>query len=283
MIRPASLPLLVLLAWLWHAETASAAMLPEPDNPPVSLALAEEQFARGEWQQAIETGKSLQSADGLALAARAALASAAYEPDRALRLTAIAQALDLTGRALDLEAAHPEALLQTAAAYGFRARITRRADDARLARSYLDRALMAAPANPYVLAGLGSWHGNIVLETGRLIAGLWFRARRSSMIMAYDAALALAPDNLAIRAGYGLLLLRFDDKDLNDRGRVHLYIAASLTAKNAFERHQLAQIQHILKAIAQGADARDIKDMANATTPYAGHVFPESPYRQSRN
>ncbi len=274
MIKSAPWSLLALLVCLHQVPAASAAARAVHNDSPISYILAEEQFARGEWQEAIQTGEKLHSADGLALAARAALASAAYEPDRDKRLAAIDQALNLADRALALQNAHPEALLQTAAAYGFRALVNRQASDARLARSTLDRALMAAPANPYVLAGLGSWHGQIVLEAGGLFAGLMFGAKRASMIMAYDAAIAIAPDNLAIRAGYGLLLLRFNKQDFEDRGLEHLRLAATMTPKGAFERHQLKQIQHILAAVADGANPSDIRAMADAMTPYAGLTFP---------
>ena len=239
-----------------------------------SLMVAEAQFERGEWQDAIRTGELLNSADGLALAARAALADAAYKLDEDVRLAAIVRALDLASRALAQEPAHPEALLQSAAAYGFRALVTRSSDDARRARGLIDRALMIAPANPYILAGLGSWHAQTVLEAGGFMGRLMFGAKRSSMMMAYDAAIAIAPDNLAIRAGYGLLLLRFKKKGYKDRGLAHLRHAATMTPKGAFERRLLLQAQQVLAADRAGADARDLRAMADAMTPFAGRTYP---------
>lgn len=259
---------LFLFVCFWTAPVLATAQ--DGVAQPYSEAQAERLFSEGKWQEVVHVGERLGTANSLALAARAVLADAADEPGESERLNAIARAMALTDRALALNRTHAEALLQSAAAYGFRAFILRSARDAREARHRLDRALMVAPANPYVLAGLGTWHGNAVLEAGGFFGRLFLGAKRSFMHASFESALAIAPDILSIRAGYGLLLVRFKKNDEYRLGWQHLQKAASMTPRSAFERRLLNHISLLLRAYDAGTDQETLRHMANAMAPFSG-------------
>ncbi len=251
--------LLVLIAfWLSGPATAS------PDLP-----AAEQLFARGDWLAAAGLARSEQSAAGYALAARATLVAASLATDRQRRNRLLELAVRDVEAALARDPDWLEAQLQAAAAYGFRARIRRSANDVRRSRRHVERALALAPDAPLALAALGYWHGRTVLGAGRIVAALFFGARRKHAIAAFGAALARAPENLIIRVGFGRMLLRFEDAGDSRRGLAELARAMSLPARTALEREMKRQAALLLDAARKGADRHQLARLADRLAPFS--------------
>ncbi len=250
--------LLIIAFWLPGFETASS-----------SLTAAEQLFARGAWLAAAGLARSDRSAAGHALAARATLVAASLEADRSRRNQLLDLAIEDVEAALARDPDWPEAQLQAAAAYGFRAQVRRSANDVRRSRRHVERALELVPEEPLALAALGYWHGRTVLGAGRFFATLLFGAGRKDAIAAFEAALARAPENLVIRVGFGRLLLRFEERDLSARGLEELERAMPLPARTALEREMKRQAELLLAAARQGADRHQLARLADRLAPFS--------------
>lgn len=167
----------------------------------------------GHYDEAISLGLKTETSNGLASAARATLIKAQfYTSEKMERLTLIAEALKFAKEASRLTPDHIEGLLQQSVAIGFRGRLLTAGTDARASKAQLQRVLSLDPENPWGLAGMGAWHGEIVIKAGKFFGNLFYRAKTKHMRRFFTKALSNDPNNIAIRAGLAQVLLRLGGK-----------------------------------------------------------------------
>ncbi|RMD91062.1 MAG: hypothetical protein D6807_00460 [Alphaproteobacteria bacterium] len=233
------------------------------------LDTAEAQFRDGRWLAAAALARCDDSAAGFALAARSTLVAASLTADKRRRDRLLDLAIRDVEKALERDPDHLETQLQAAAAYGFRAQLRRSANDVERSRRHVERALALAPGDPLALAALGYWHGRTVLGAGAFFARIFFGARKRKAIAAFEAALAKAPDNLVIRAGFGRLLLRFEDEESSERGLAELARAATITSRTALEKEMKRQAELLLAAARKGANRHELARLADRLAPFS--------------
>lgn len=230
---------------------------------------ASELFLDGRYKEAIAAATALESADGYALAARARLVWAGYYADPETYEPQIQTALEDAMRALALDPDHMEANLQAAAAYGYRARLTRSASDARASRDHLEAAAEVDADNPWLQAGWASWHGETVIAAGGFLGGLMFGASRSEAVEAFERAVALDPDNPSLRITFAKLLIRFDKKRYRDDVLAQLKAGLSHGPKRHLDALLQTQGRRLL-AVAESGDWKEAEHMAWNLLAFSG-------------
>ena len=170
-------------------------------------------YAGGRYDDAIRAGAAAGTADGLAIAARAALADAAMRPQPCL--DCLKRAEDFARRAVVTDPDQADGHVWLAAALGLEGRIVglvraRLANSPAEAKTELDAALKDDPANPYALAALGGWHIEIVRMGGDFLARRVFGAEETLGLALFDRAVKLAPGNVAVHYQIALSLAGYD-------------------------------------------------------------------------
>jgi tetratricopeptide (TPR) repeat protein len=235
-----------LLALFWIFCIAPAAAQP-----------AQDLFAAGEFSAAMEAARSLNTADGDALAARAALTVAAFEAsDRPRAESLIDQAMKDANRALSRQATHVEATLQLAIATGYRAKLRQSPMLARQARKLMEQAMARAPGNAFAWAALGGWHGESVADLGGFIAGTVLGAKKAEAFRYYDGALERDPSSPTIHTFYAFNLVRLDEKAYSKRIKNLLTRAVALKPRDGFEQLISNQARDVLTALLAGETRR---------------------------
>ena len=192
---------------------------------------------KGHYDQAISLGKAEGTSDGLAIAARATLIKAQFfTSDKLERLGLISDALSLAKLATDLTPTHIGGLLQQSIAIGFRGRLLTAGTDARASKDLLQQVLLLEPENPWGLAGVGAWHGEIVIHAGKIFGKVFYGAKTKQMRGFFLEALINDPKNIAIRAGFTQTLLRLGGSVDREFATHQLIILKSQTPANHLEK-----------------------------------------------
>ncbi len=256
---------LMLLLWGLACPAGSRAAQADPSCPAEAL---EKLFAAGDYDAVVAGTEKSPCADNLALAARALLARGAFLPPGDERSRLLDRAIIFAERALMQDPENLAALLQAAAAYGFRAVTSRSISDVRQAWKMLARARALAPDDPYVLAAIGTWHARTRLGAGGLIAPLLFGATKSAARRFFTRALEQAPDAASIVIGYGLLLVAFGGEDMRT-GLALLRRTRTLAVRDAFTRALKERAMALLAAAEEGLEGRALRRLARRLQPYA--------------
>jgi hypothetical protein len=230
----------------------AAGLLPLPAfavETPLSLYLA------GQFSQAEAAGVAQNDSQGLAIAARAALADDMMRDEPCL--DCLKRAEDLARRAIAADPKVPEGHIYLAAAIGYEARIigTLAAQSkgyANEAKRELDAALASDPNNPWALAAMGSWHIEIVRNGGATLARWIFGARLQSGQDYYSKAFAAAPGNLVIRYQYALALAGYDLPEYQKDVEASLARALACQPASAYETFTRNRARELLDALKRG-------------------------------
>lgn len=203
-----------------------------------------------------------QSADSLAFAARSLLAACAMGAADCPAL--LERAERLARAALRLAPRSVEARLQLAVVYGMRGR--RASATEAFARSYaprgrrlIEEALAIAPDNAEARALLGVWHLE-VLRRGRRLGAMLYGARLSEGIVAFDRALALAPEDSMIKLHYAAALLCLDFQRNEAQVRRLLAAVSAIQPHGALDAHARTLSRRLLQLI----ESEDAPAAANA-------------------
>lgn len=243
--------ILCLLTAFLAVPGAIAPATPAPDeNAGFSAATA--LFDAGKYKEAQILAGALNTPDGLALAARARLVLVRFSLPPDERRAAIEIALGDARRALVMDQTHLEANLQAAIALGYRAHLRRSTRDAWAGRSHIDQALRHHPESSWALAALGGWHGEVVLEAGRFFASTLFGAERRKAITHFRAAVAAEPGNIAVRASFATMLLRFNRPRFEAEALTILEESVALDTRDAFEELMMRRMRDLLQALREG-------------------------------
>jgi len=227
-------------------------------------------YLAGQFAQAEAAGIKQNDAQGLAVAARAALAEEQMGDTPCL--DCLKHAEDLSRRAIAADPKRPEGHIYLAAAIGYQARIigdlaAQSKGFATLAKHELDAALADDPNDEWALAALGSWHIEIVRNAGATFGRWLFGARLESGQQYYAKALTIAPDNLVLRYQYALVLAAFDLSANRDEIDQQLTRALQTTPRSAYEIFARDRARQLLETIKRG-DAAEIKQLVRRDQGY---------------
>ncbi|MCH8861271.1 MAG: hypothetical protein IID51_02010 [Proteobacteria bacterium] len=239
--------ILLLLAPALLPLSGSTVAAPREDT---DFAAAEALYNAGEFEAALAAARALDTPDGFALASRAGLVLMRYFMPPAERPAAIEAALADARRALDADPEHLEGNLEAAISIGYRGKLTRSMGDAWAGKKYIDTALLHHPDSAWAEAVLGGWNGEVVMEAGRFFAGMLFGAKRKRAVQHFRAGLAIEPENIAIRTGFAITLLRFNrsrfEKEAIELLSGTIALDAEYTAENAAENTRENALDEIL-------------------------------------
>ncbi len=220
-------------------------------------------YAEGHYQEAMRRGEESRTAQGLAIAARAALADAMMQPE--LCLSCLQRAEEDARRAIALDARVADGHVWLATSLGYEARIegVMRAewnDSPGQAKHHLDEALALDPDNAYALAALGGWNVEVVRVGGEYLAGKIYDASLEKSLALFDRAGRAAPHNVAVHYQIALSLAGLDKVAHRQRIESELQTAIQGPPQTAYEKFVATRAQELLTLLKRGdADAFEAK------------------------
>ena len=194
-------------------------------------------YAAGRYEDAIRAGTEAASAEGFAIAARAAMAEAAIKPEPCL--ACLKRAEGFARKAVAADSVYPDGHVWLAATLGLEARIqgmVQARANGGIAKAELDAALKNDPRHPYALAALGGWNIEIVRGGGALLAGLMYGAHEADGLALFDRAVQAAPGNVAVRYQIALSLAGYNPKKFRERIASELAAAIHATPQTEYEK-----------------------------------------------
>jgi hypothetical protein len=208
-------------------------------------------YRAGRYEQAIAAASSENTAPGLALAARAALAEAMLQTPC---LECLKRAEGFARKAIAMDSGLPAAHVYLAVSLGYQARIVgliraRLGAYPEQARQNLDAALAKDSKNEWALAALGGWNIEIVRGGGTVLAKWLYGASVKTGLDDFAAAFKAAPDNLVLRYQYALSLGGFDLAAYRGEVSDALTRAAGGAASTAYEQVAQARARELLATL----------------------------------
>ncbi len=215
---------------------------------PFALAAAPaDSWRAGEFAAAYESAAAVDSAEMQLLAARAAtdhavyvLAPAGAELDE--QLTWLRRSVTAAERAVALDPASPQALIQLARGRGEIARRSGVLQNLNVAgdlKRLFDAALALAPDDADALAGLAMWHLELVSNG----VGWLYGGQREQVLPLLQAAVAAAPERVNLRVEYAAALQALGEPA---RAEEQLRVALSLEALTAVDRAEQERARTLL-------------------------------------
>lgn len=217
--------------------------------PKVLAQTATDSWRTGEFAAAYESASAVDSSEMQLLAARAASDHAVYVlaeagEDLGGQLEWLRRALAAAERAVELDPASPQALVQLARARGEIARrsgIMQNLNVAGELKRYFDAALELDPQDADALAGLAMWHLELV-QNG---VGWLYGGQRGQVLPLLEAAVAAAPEQINLRVEYATALRALEAPELAEE---QLRVALALEAVTAVDRAEQERARRLLAA-----------------------------------
>lgn len=195
-------------------------------------------YAAGDFRQAAALAGLEDNAEAQTLSARALLAEAVTS-DTAPVDRLLDQAERQSRRAVDLAPQNLEARIVLAWTLGVKGR--RAPIREAIARGYavegrrlIDFVLERDPGNAWAQALDGAWNFEI-LRRGGAAGAVYYGARRSRGVAAFDRARTLAPGDPVVAFQYAVALLELDGAAAAPQARRLLAVAGACTTQDAFE------------------------------------------------
>ncbi len=178
-----------------------------------SMEAAHAAFAEGRFVKAAEIGQALKTSDGYALAAKSLAIHGYLIAKEEEKQALFDRAMLLAEEAVRLDAANPEAHLQSAHAMGRYAQTIGMLQAvsggyATKVREAVGEALRLDPKMAAAHLGLATWHAELVNGAG-LMSGFLYGATEKQAHAHYERTLELAPDEKVafVEYAFGLLLM----------------------------------------------------------------------------
>jgi len=215
-------------------------------------------YASGDYAGAEQAGVAAHSAEGYAIAARAAMADAILRPSPCL--DCLKKAESFARQAVAADPRYPDGQIWLAVSLGYQARIigivkARLADAPEQSKAALDAALQSDPKNPFAVSSMGGWHIEIVKGGGSLMARLLYGASESKALQFFDDAARLAPGNVAVRYQIGLSLAGFDADKYRVRIQSEWTAAIHDMPETAYEKAMQERASRMLALLEKGEQA----------------------------
>ena len=212
-------------------------------------------YAEGHYQDAMRRGEESHSAEGLAIAARAALADAMTRPEPCL--SCLQRAEEDARRAIALDGHMADGHVWLATSLGYEARLqgvmhASWNNSPGQAKQQLDAALADDPNNAYALAALGGWHAEIVRVGGGYLANKLYDASLEKGMALFDRAGHAAPHNVAVHYQIALSLSGLDATRYRARIESELNVAIEGPPQTAYEKFVAGRAQELLTLLKRG-------------------------------
>lgn len=164
------------------------------------------------------------------------------------------KARKIAEQALRLDPSNTEARIQYALAYGFEARSAGifkawRKKLPEKCKVAIDQAYAAAPDDARTSALIGAWHLGLVHKAGDRRAETMFGATLADGIKYYDAAIAMAPDDIIILGNYAISLLGIDASAHKDKAKILILALQSAKPRDATDAEVQRRMVNLLPAL----------------------------------
>ena len=224
------------------------------------LSEAEALYEQGDMAAATSLARSLDSAEGFALAAKATLVQAAYLSPEAHKQALFERAAADAKAALALDANQVDAHLQLAIALGQLAElgdpISAHVNGyAEAGKALIDRALALDPGNEWARALLGMWHLRVVHHAGDALAESLYGATRKTGLELCAKAMVGSRSPLALQYGCAAALVELDAEAFAATAEQTLATISEAKAQDATDGLVQAEAAHLLAEL-KSADSR---------------------------
>lgn len=207
-----------------------------------------EHYQNGNLVETIHIARQDGSPNSLALAAQAQFIVAQFFAEGTCRLALIKQSQDDLSQAPEPS---PLIILQSAISWGLHARYTGKFSSVRKSKNLLEQVLELEPDNPWALAALGGWHGEVVAKAGGFIGMLFFGARRKHMSRLFNKAMSIKPDDIPLLTAMSSTLLRLSRKAEVEQATEMLNHVSSLEHEGVVDLLLQNQANALLSALAE--------------------------------
>jgi hypothetical protein len=212
-------------------------------------------YAAGKYDEAMREGPAANTANGFAIAARAALADAALRPTPCLEC--LQRAEGFARKAVAADPSQADGHVWLAASIGLEGRITGLLHETRAAgeaKDQLDMALKDDPRHAYAMAAMGGWNIEVV-KGGGVIGAALFGAGEKTALSWFDRSAAASPGNVAVRYQIGLSLSGFKPDRYRDRIIQEFDATIHGTPQTTYEKAMQARAAE-LEALLQKNDTK---------------------------
>ncbi|MEE8295713.1 MAG: hypothetical protein V3R64_08370 [Sphingomonadales bacterium] len=223
-------------------------------------------YDSGQFERAVEAGRSLGTLEGLTIGIQAQLVLVQYIYDPEKRLSALNRAIEDSDKAEKIDPENVEVLVGRGILIGLRGRYERSIGDGKESERLFLRAIEIDPNQSWALGAMGSWHAETLAEAGSIAGRLIFGAKRKLAWEYFKRALEAKPDNIAIRAAYIRALLKIKPKKNNEAILENFDYVLNAHPKNALERLMKEQVRQIKEAFYRG-DRKKLKLLLNEAVP----------------
>ena len=199
----------------------------------------------GKFQEAVEAGSRLGSADGLILAARSAAYYASYQAPDSQKADWFSRAETLARQAIRADNDNPEAYFELARAQGRLAQYKGILESLGLAQSIketLDKTLKLNPKHPGAKGALALWNYSLVSKN----VGWLYGANGGAVQPLFLEAIALEPQTIIHKVEYAGYLAATNRKD---EARKQYEAAIAIAPKTAADRFDLERARRELAAL----------------------------------
>lgn len=203
-------------------------------------------YQQGQWKEAAQQAAALNTAPGYAKAARFLTTGAGVSPKKQ-RKAILEQAQAHAKKALSLDKNLADGYFELARTQGRLALFSGTLESLGLAKEMkanLDQSLKLNPKNASAYVALGLWHAN--LESKGFVARSATGASKKKILPSFKKAIQLEPNTIVNRLEFANALLLFGKKE---SAKKQLEYATTLPAKTHWEKHDLKQIQDMLKKL----------------------------------
>jgi tetratricopeptide (TPR) repeat protein len=223
------------------------------------MGAARSAYDAGHWEDAAAYAQQSGGAEGYAYAAGALVTQLMIEPDYPDRRQLAQRAVQLAEYAYRQDRENEEARLRLAIALGYQGRFSNSFQAyirgvPQRGRSLLEGVIEDDPRNVWALGTLGAWN----LEVARRGGNSGMQALGASVEAGtgfYSQAIALDPDNPALRYFLALGLVALGDPDRFEMAHTQLEIALELTPRDAFEAGVQEEAVQLQSAFQTSRDA----------------------------
>lgn len=196
-------------------------------------------YSNGDFLEASQVARKLETADGYALASRA-LYEYAMEQPTSKREPLMVQCEKFARAALELDLKNADAYFELGASAGQFA-LLRGTVWAFLngipqqIRGYFERAIQLDPRHTFAMIALARWHAEVVIGGG----GLIYSASAVESLNLLNRAVRFEPKNINIRVNFAETLMVLDKVKNRAAAKAQLEIAVTLEPRDALERKAL--------------------------------------------
>lgn len=220
------------------AAVASLAFL-AADASAQSIDDARTAFAAGRFLEAAGLAEALGTSESYALAAKSLAIHAHYVATDEERKEVIDRAIRAGEDAVLADSANPEALYQSAHAYGRFAQHNGRVTVLRKGvmgkiRDLLETAIALDPGFADAILALGGWHADVA-DAGRM-ARWMYGGNREKAAQLFERALGMMPDSRVALYEFAARLPKLDKEGGRERAQELLERAAGLPVRDVYDR-----------------------------------------------